>query len=67
MYIVYYINGCRIYVDIMTGEKKFRQFSLLAWNLFIGQFVYPVEGEGIEIKRVEGGNSYIIPLQVLLY
>ena len=29
---------CRIYVDIITG-KNCRQFSLLTWNSFIGQFV----------------------------
>ena len=40
-------NGYKIYVDIMTGENC-RQFRLKTWNLFIGQFVYPVGGEGME-------------------
>ena len=35
------VNGYRIYVDIMTGES-YRQFR------FIGQFVLPVVGEGME-------------------
>ena len=39
-------NGYRIYVDIMTGENCC-QFRLLTWNSFIGQFVYPVGGEGM--------------------
>ena len=30
------INGCRIYVDIMTGQNC-RQFRLLTWTSFIGQ------------------------------
>ena len=34
------------YVDILTGEIC-RQFRLLKWTSFIGQFVYPIEGEGI--------------------
>ena len=38
-----YNNGYRIYVDIMTGETC-RQFSLLTWTLFIGQFVHQVGG-----------------------
>ena len=40
-------NGCRIYMDIMTGEKC-RQFTLLTWNSLISQFVHPV---GDEEKR----------------
>ena len=35
-------NGCRIYVDIMTGGKL---SSLLFLVLFIGQFFYPTGGE----------------------
>ena len=34
------------YMDISTGEN-FRQFSLLTWNSFFGQFVHSVGGEGI--------------------
>ena len=30
-------------VDILTGKK----IRLLQWVSFIGQFVYPVEGEGM--------------------
>ena len=29
-----------------TWGKKCRQFLLLPWKLFIGQFVHPVLGEG---------------------
>ena len=36
-------NGCRIYVD----KRHRKKFSWLAWNSFIGQFIYPVGGEGI--------------------
>ena len=37
-------NGCRIYVDIMTGKK----FRLLLFPLsFIDQYVHPVGGEGL--------------------
>ena len=43
---VYFYNGCRINMDIMTGENC-RQFSLLTWNSFIGQFVHPVRGKGM--------------------
>ena len=38
-------NGYKIYVDIITGENC-RQFRLLTWTSLIGQFVYPVWGEG---------------------
>ena len=38
-------NGCKIYVDNMTGKNC--QFSLLTWDSFIGQFVHPVGGKGI--------------------
>ena len=48
-------TGCRIHVDIMTD---FRQFILLTWNAFIGQFVNPVGGEGIGIR-------YFSPLQII--
>ena len=44
-HLLYFSNGCRINVNIMTGEN-FRQFSLLTLNSFIGQYVYPVGGEG---------------------
>ena len=36
--ILLFINGCRIYVDIMTGDI----YSLPIWKLFIGQFVHSV-------------------------
>ena len=29
-----HINGCTIYVDIMTGEN-YLQFNLITWNSFI--------------------------------
>ena len=32
--------------NIMTG-KICRQFILLLWTPFIGQFIYPVGGEGM--------------------
>ena len=44
------INGYRIYVDTMTGEKL-----LLTWKSVIGQFVHPVGGEGA--KGVNGKGS----------
>ena len=53
-------NGCRIYVDIITGEKlsSFRlQFPLA----FIGQAVYPVIGEGV--KGGDTGYRYFSPLE----
>ena len=34
-------NGFMIYVDFMTGDI-YRQFRLLTWISFIGQFVHPV-------------------------
>ena len=40
------INGYRIYVDIFT-RKNCIQFSLLFRFSFIGQFVHPVEGDGM--------------------
>ena len=46
-------------MDIMTGEKC-RQFMLLTWKSFIGQFVYPVVGR-IWGKGVDG-YSYFSPL-----
>ena len=42
----------------MTGGKC-RQSSLLTWNLFIGQFVHIVEGDGM--KRVERRDSLSLP------
>ena len=59
------VNGCRIFMDIMTWENC-RQFSLLAWNSFIGQFVDPVGGKGME-KRGGWGNRYFIPRHVSIY
>ena len=41
--LLYTTNGYRIYVDIMTRENC-RQFRLLTWNSFIGQFVPTVGG-----------------------
>ena len=41
------------YMDIMTGDNC-RQFRLITWTLFIGQFVHPLGGEGIGEKRVDG-------------
>ena len=48
----FFCNGCRIYVDIMTGEK----FRLLTWTSFIGQFVLPVGG-GDGVKRMDVGDG----------
>ena len=39
---LFYSNACRIYVDIMTGQKL-----LLFPLLFISQFVDPVREEGM--------------------
>ena len=36
-------------------QEKSHQFRLLTWTLFIGQFVRPVEGDGV--KWVDGGYS----------
>ena len=47
----YSSKAYKIYVDIMT-EKNCCQFWL---PTFIGQFVHPVEGEGIGIKGVYKG------------
>ena len=46
---IFKINGYRIYVDNMTGEK----FRLLTWISFIGQFVHPVGGGGDMVKGVD--------------
>ena len=46
-------HGCKIYVDIMTGEN-YRQFSLLTRNSFIGQFVHPIWMGVNGINEVEG-------------
>ena len=62
-YIVQLDNGFRIYIDIMTG-KKWRQFSLLTGNSFVGQFVHPVGRDGMGDNRVEGRNRQFSPLQV---
>ena len=35
------------YTWMLTQGKNCRQFSLLIWNSFIGQFVHPVRGEGM--------------------
>ena len=37
----------------MTGENC-RQFWLLTWTSFIGQFVYPVGEEGMGVKGMDG-------------
>ena len=42
-----WIKDIRGYID---RGKFFRQFSLLIWNLFIGQFIYPVGGERIGLR-----------------
>ena len=38
------------YSWILWQGKNFRQFRLLTLNSFIGQFVYPVGGDGM-VKR----------------
>ena len=38
-------------MDILTGKK----IRLLQWVSFIGQFVYPVEGEGMGYRVLMGG------------
>ena len=38
----------RIYVDIQTEGEIYRQFRLLMWTSFIGQFVHPEGGDGME-------------------
>ena len=45
--------------------QNYRQFSLLACNFFIGQFVHPVDGLGNGVKGVEGGNRYSANVVVL--
>ena len=35
------------YTWILWQGKNCRQFMLLTWNLFIGQFVHPVGGYGM--------------------
>ena len=57
-------TGCRIHVDIMTGEY-FRQFILLTWNAFIGQFIYSVGGKETRKRGFEGHNRYNSPLQII--
>ena len=57
-------NGYMIYVDLLTGENC-RQFSLLIWTSFVGQFVHPVEGEGMRFGRWT--EDYFSQLQVLIY
>ena len=46
-------NGCKIYMDIMTG-KNCRQLRLLTWTSFIYQFVNPIK------RRGEGGGMEVI-------
>ena len=46
-------NGCRIYMDVMTGENC-RQLKL---NSIINHFFYPIGGEGMVVKVVEVGES----------
>ena len=43
--LTHHANGCRINVDIMTGEKS-SQFRLLTWTSLIIQFVHPVGWRG---------------------
>ena len=50
-------NGCRIYVNIMTGEIC-RQFRFLTWNYRIGHFVHLVGWESNREKRVDGWYRY---------
>ena len=40
--------------------KNCLQFRLLTWNLFIGQFIYPVGGDGVKEvdKRYRNLASY---------
>ena len=47
---VAWYNGCRIYVDIMTG-KKLSTFYLA--NSIIGHFFHPEGWDGVKV--VEGG------------
>ena len=50
-------NGCRIYVDIMTGENC-RQFRLQFPLAFLGRVVYLVGREGVVLKRGHGVDHY---------
>ena len=58
-------NGCRIYVDIMTGEI-FCQFRLLFLLSFIGLYFNPIGGEGMGLKET-GNDHYFSQLQDSLY
>ena len=63
----YYINGYRMYVDIMTGGN--RQFMLLIWNSFISLFVDPVREEAMGFRGWIGGGGggrCFSPMRVLL-
>ena len=40
------LNGCRIYVDIMTG-KNCCQSRLLTWSSLISEVIHLAGGEGI--------------------
>ena len=41
--LLQFLNGFKINVDIMTGEK----LSNLGWTSLIGQFLHPVEMDGM--------------------
>ena len=41
------MNEYRKYVDVMKGGN-----GLLKWNSFIGQFVHPVVGKGLNVKLI---------------
>ena len=59
------LNGCRIYVDDITG-KNCRQFRLPFPLTFIGWAVYPVGGVE-KVKEGDGEDRYFSPLQSSLY
>ena len=43
--------------DIKMNVEYCRQFSLLAWNSFIGQFVHTLGGRGLGKGGGGGGES----------
>ena len=47
-------------LDIVIGES-FRQFRLLQWSLFFGQFVYSIRWEGMGLRE---GNHYLAHYKV---
>ena len=48
------------------AEKNCRQFRLLIWNSYIGQFVHSVGWEGIGKGGGLGDYHYFSPLRVCL-